>query len=76
MRIIARTSSELIIRDSAATLRYLGAFLGALTYRIAVTLADQRRIPWTSYYTSGLASKQAVVDAARDFLRLEDRVRR
>ncbi|HUQ80660.1 MAG TPA: DUF3592 domain-containing protein [Gemmatimonadaceae bacterium] len=158
MKIVARTSSELIIRDSAATLRYLGAFFGALgafsiwmgvfnradeqigaapvaigalivlaggamallpwrktfafsktervfvmakerfgrverqtiplrdiadvlleestssdsgsTYRVAVTLADQRRIPWTSYYTSGLASKQAVVDAARDFLAL------
>src|SRR5574338_330082 len=29
------------------------------TYRISVTLADQRRIPWTSYYTSGIASKRA-----------------
>jgi hypothetical protein len=158
MKIVARTSSELIIRDSAATLRYLGAFLGALgafaiwmgfsgadgnvvtvpviigalivlaggsmvvlparktfafskaervfviakerfgrverqtiplrdvsdvlveestsseggsTYRVAVTLADQRRIPWTSYYTSGIASKQAIVDATREFLGLE-----
>ncbi len=41
------------------------------TYRIAVTLADGRRIPWTSYYSSGVASKQAVVDLVRDFLRLD-----
>ena len=41
------------------------------TYRISVTLADQRRIPWTSYYSSGHASKQAVVDLVREFLRLE-----
>jgi hypothetical protein len=41
------------------------------TYRIAVTLADQRRIPWTSYYSSGHASKQVVVDLVREFLRLE-----
>jgi len=41
------------------------------TYRIAVTLADQRRIPWTSYYSSGFASKQAVVDLVRGFLRLD-----
>ncbi len=41
------------------------------TYRVSMTLADQRRIPWTSYYTSGHASKQAVVDLVREFLRLE-----
>jgi hypothetical protein len=41
------------------------------TYRISVTLTDQRRIPWTSYYSSGHASKQVVVDLVRDFLRLE-----
>ena len=41
------------------------------TYRISVTLIDQRRIPWTSYYSSGHASKQAVVDLVREFLRLE-----
>ena len=39
-------------------------------YRIAVTLTDQRRIPWTSYYSSGHASKQVVVDLVRDFLKL------
>ena len=41
------------------------------TYRISVTLTDQRRIPWTSYYSSGRASKQAVVDLVREFLRIE-----
>jgi hypothetical protein len=41
------------------------------TYRICVTLADQRRIPWTSYYTSGVASKRAVVDLVRQFLELD-----
>jgi hypothetical protein len=41
------------------------------TYRIAVTLTDQRRIPWTSYYSSGHASKQVVVDLVREFLKLE-----
>ena len=41
------------------------------TYRVSVTLADHRRIPWTSYYTSGHASKQAVVELVREFLRLE-----
>ena len=40
-------------------------------YRVAVTLADQRRIPWTSYYTGGSASKRMVVEAARAFLDLE-----
>jgi len=157
MKIVARTPTELILRDSAAGLRILGVFLAALggfvvfvgvaqpdehggivpvligsltalggvlfialparktfafskaerlfiiasqrfgrverqlipldqvadisleesassdgnTYRIAVTLTDQRRIPWTSYYSSGYASKQAVVDLVREFLRLE-----
>ena len=42
-----------------------------VTYRIAVTLRDQRRIPWTSYYTSGAASKRAVVDLTRNFLGLQ-----
>jgi uncharacterized protein DUF3592 len=42
-----------------------------VAYRIAVTLKDQRRIPWTSYYTSGVASKRAIVDLVRDFLGLE-----
>ena len=41
------------------------------TYRISVTLTDRRRIPWTSYYSSGHASKQVVVDVVREFLRLE-----
>ena len=41
------------------------------TYRVSVTLADHRRIPWTSYYSSGHASKQAVVELVRGFLRLE-----
>jgi len=41
------------------------------TYRVSVTLADRRRIPWTSYYSSGHASKQAVVELVREFLRLE-----
>jgi len=41
------------------------------TYRVSVTLADQRRIPWTSYYSSGHASKQAVVNLVRGFLRLD-----
>jgi len=41
------------------------------TYRVAVTLADRRRIPWTSYYTSGLVSKRAVVELVREFLELE-----
>jgi hypothetical protein len=158
MKIVARTPTELIIRDSAMTLRILGAFLAALgtfaifvgltqdpegrvgvvpvvigslivlggmalvalparktfafsraervfiiakerfgrverqiipldqvvdvsleesassdgnTYRISVTLADQRRIPWTSYYSSGHASKQGTVNLVREFLRLE-----
>jgi hypothetical protein len=41
------------------------------TYRVVLTLVDQRRIPWTSYYTSGVVSKRAVVDTVRDFLELE-----
>jgi len=41
------------------------------TYRISTTLTDQRRIAWTSYYSSGHASKQVVVDLVREFLRLE-----
>ena len=41
------------------------------TYRIAVTLADQRRIPFTSYYTSGFASKQGIAELMREFLRME-----
>jgi hypothetical protein len=44
---------------------------GGGTYRVAVTLADRRRIPWTSYYTSGLVSKRAVVELVREFLELE-----
>jgi len=156
MKIVARTPTELILRDSAAALRIMGVFLAALggfaifmglaqpegsvgivpiaigslivlggvllialparktfafsraerlfiivkqrfgrverqiipldqvadvsleesassdgnTYRISVTLTDQRRIPWTSYYSSGHASKQAVVDVVREFLKL------
>ena len=42
-----------------------------LAYRIAVTLRDKRRIPWTSYYTSGVASKRAIVALTREFLELE-----
>ena len=38
---------------------------------MSMTLADQRRIPWTSYYSSGVASKQAAVDLVREFLELE-----
>ena len=41
------------------------------TYRVVMTLADNRRIPWTSYYTSGVVSKRAVVDLVREFLGLE-----
>jgi hypothetical protein len=41
------------------------------TYRVCVTLTDQRRIPWTSYYTGGLARKRAVVNVVREFLDLE-----
>src|SRR4051812_5841407 len=41
------------------------------TYRVAVTLVDQRRIPWTSYYTSGVVPKRAVVEIVREFLGLE-----
>ena len=41
------------------------------SYRVSVTLADMRRIPWTSYYTSALASQRAVVDVVREFLELD-----
>jgi hypothetical protein len=41
---------------------------GGSTYRVVMTLADQRRVPWTSYYTSGYASKRAVVELVREFL--------
>jgi hypothetical protein len=41
------------------------------TYRIAVTLADRRRIPWTSYYTAGHATKRVMVQHVREFLDLE-----
>ena len=41
------------------------------TYRIAVTLTDRRRIPWTSYYTSGHATKRVMVQHVREFLELE-----
>ena len=40
------------------------------TYRISLTLADQRRIPWTSYYSSGHVAKRAAVDLVREFLEL------
>jgi hypothetical protein len=38
------------------------------TYRVSVTLVDQRRVAWTSYYTSGYISKRAVVEVVREFL--------
>src|SRR5688572_20147729 len=41
------------------------------TYRVSVTLADRRRIPWTPYYTSSYVSKRAVVELVREFLGLE-----
>jgi hypothetical protein len=41
------------------------------TYRVSVTLADKRRIPWTPYYTSGYVAKRAVVELVREFLGLE-----
>ena len=41
------------------------------SYRVCVTLADMHRIPWTSYYTSALASQRAVVDVVREFLELD-----
>ena len=41
------------------------------TYRISVTLADRRRIPWTSYYTAGHATKRVMVQHVREFLELE-----
>jgi len=41
------------------------------TYRVSMTLADERRVPWTSYYTSGVASKRVVVDMVREFLELD-----
>src|SRR6185503_1399170 len=41
------------------------------TYRVVATLADQRRIPWTSYYTGGMVSKRVVVEHVREFLALE-----
>ena len=41
------------------------------TYRISVTLTDQRRIPWTSYYSGGHVAKRAVVDLVREFLELD-----
>jgi hypothetical protein len=44
---------------------------GGGTYRVAITLADQRRIPWTSYYTSGVVGKRDVVELVREFLDLE-----
>ena len=156
MKIIARTPTELIVRESAMTLRLLGAFLMALgtfaiyagttqdaegsvsvfpttigsflalaglslalfpalrlfafdkaehvcrivtqrlsrvdrqtiplrdiadvtleesrstesgsTYRLAMRLSDRRSVPWTPYYTSGYATKKAVLDSVRDFL--------
>ena len=43
---------------------------GGSTYRVTMTLVDQRRVPWTSYYTAGYAGKRAVVDVVRDFLGL------
>lgn len=43
---------------------------GGHTYRVAVTLADRRRIPWTPYYTSGSASKQSLVELVREFVAL------
>lgn len=39
-------------------------------YRVVLTLADGRRIPWTSYYTAGYRSKRAVVEVVREFLGL------
>jgi hypothetical protein len=40
------------------------------TYRVAMTLSDQRRIPWTSYYTGGMVSMRVVVERVREFLAL------
>lgn len=68
-----RVTRELVpLRDIAdVSLEESAGTRGGRTYRVVVTLADQRRIPWTSYYTSGYASKRAVVDVVRDFLALE-----
>jgi len=41
------------------------------TYRMSVTLADQRRIPWTSYYSSDYARLRRVLELVRGFLGLE-----
>ena len=43
---------------------------GGSTYRVTMTLKDMRRVPWTSYYTSGVASKRALVELVRAFLGL------
>jgi len=44
---------------------------GGSTYRVSMTLADERRIPWTSYYSSGVAAKQAIIEMVRQFLELD-----
>jgi len=59
------------LRDIADVLLEESSSSDGSTYRVAVTLADQRRIPWTSYYTSGVSSKRAIVNVVRDFLALE-----
>lgn len=41
------------------------------TYRVAITLADRRRVPFTSYYSSGIAKKRVIVDIVRHFLALD-----
>ena len=41
------------------------------TYRVIVTLRDQRQIPWTSYWTAGAGPKQEAVSLVREFLGFE-----
>ena len=59
------------LRDIADVTVEASASSDGRTYRVAVTLVDQRRIPWTSYYSSGRASKLAIADVVREFLQLE-----
>jgi Protein of unknown function (DUF3592) len=71
-RLIGRAATELVaLRDLAGVeVERSKDSDGGELYRIAFVMADGRRDPWTSYYSSGLAGKLDVVEAVRAFLSL------
>jgi hypothetical protein len=71
-RLVGRAATTLVaLRDLAdVDLERTTDSDGGVLYRIAFVMADGRRDPWTSYYSSGVATKLQVVEAVRAFLSL------